>query len=203
MKTSGNYNRRSAPKVRDGKVQKKNRTLPTTWNGVVFDRESPRPGYRHVVSKADLKTFVTLLPDWESLFFGVERVLLSRGGAGYDGLYETFQREGTGIIELSAWSKDLWFECATDYFDEHSRIFEIIDLPFERKEEAVDVRFTVSKAKAFMLLHVFVHELGHHRDRMTTRNRKSTTRGEAYAEDYANRLAEEIYPKYFALFGRP
>ncbi len=48
---------------------------------------------------------------------------------------------------------------------------------------------------------VFLHELGHHHDRMTTRSRSQAARGERYAETYANRYAERIWDAYQAEFG--
>lgn len=46
----------------------------------------------------------------------------------------------------------------------------------------------------FQLLHVLPHELGHHRDRMTTRSRISAARGEPFAERYANEVFERLWP---------
>ena len=45
--------------------------------------------------------------------------------------------------------------------------------------------WTEGQARAFQLLHVFLHELGHHHDLITTRRQLRGGRGEAYAERYA------------------
>jgi hypothetical protein len=50
-------------------------------------------------------------------------------------------------------------------------------------------------------MHVLLHELGHHHDRMTTRSRNEAARGESYAETYANRYADRIWEAYEAEFG--
>ena len=48
---------------------------------------------------------------------------------------------------------------------------------------------------------IFLHELGHHHDRMTTRSRRGTARGEAYAENYALAYADRIWDGYVDAFG--
>ena len=58
------------------------------------------------------------------------------------------------------------------------------------------------QARAFQLVHVFVDELGHHHDRMTTHSKRATARGESYAEDYANRYTDRIWNHYLRTFGR-
>ncbi len=52
-----------------------------------------------------------------------------------------------------------------------------------------------------MLVHILVHVLGHHHDRMTTRSRKSTARGESFAERYAREHEDEILTRYRDAFG--
>jgi hypothetical protein len=54
------------------------------------------------------------------------------------------------------------------------------------------VKWTENTARAYQLLYMFLHELGHHHDRMTTRSRRATARGEPYAESYANRDTERV-----------
>ncbi len=56
-------NRKTNPKVKGGKVQKKNNQRLTPWKGFVVDRESPRKGFRHLVTKRELFDFIELLPD--------------------------------------------------------------------------------------------------------------------------------------------
>ena len=46
-----------------------------------------------------------------------------------------------------------------------------------------------------MLLDVLPHELGHHHDSLTTRS-KRVGRGEPYAEEYARRTLETVWPLY-------
>jgi hypothetical protein len=65
------------------------------------------------------------------------------------------------------------------------------------------VGFTEATAQAFLLVHVLVHELGHHHDRMTSPRQDNCTRGEPYAEDYALRHEDVIWPAYCRVFGPP
>ena len=58
-----------------------------------------------------------------------------------------------------------------------------------------------AQARAYTLLHVFLHELGHHHDRMTSKGQKSTKRGEPYAEAFALRHFHLLFQPYFRRFG--
>jgi hypothetical protein len=54
--------------------------------------------------------------------------------------------------------------------------------------------------QAFQLLHVLLHELGHHHDRMTSPGQRDITRGEGYAEAYARRYEQRIWSAYHRVF---
>jgi hypothetical protein len=71
-----------------------------------------------------------------------------------------------------------------------------------QEEEHTFVRcyFEEDSAKAWQLLHIFLHELGHHVDRITTKKQVEALRGEAFAEDFALRLAPQILPRYIEVF---
>ncbi len=196
------FNRKTNPKVKGGKVQKKNDHRKTPWRGFVVDRVSPAKGYRHLVTKREIFDFIELLPDWRELIHGIERIRLTSGSESTDATYTHFNREGTGLIELFAWQKDLVQEIPHQHFDAHRSIFERIELKFERKKEDVVCWFDEAKAKAFILVHIFTHELGHHHDRMNAK-RHTLSRGEDYAETFANRLEDGVWPKYVAKFGKP
>ncbi|MGB0579571.1 MAG: hypothetical protein ACPGVU_07715 [Limisphaerales bacterium] len=196
------FNRRTAPKVKDGKVQWKNRHRPTVHNGFVLDRESPRRGYRHVFSKQDLRDFIEIIPNWSRYSERLERIVLARNDDENDGLYDFYHREKTGAIFLHAWREDLWVEFNPDYFDDHQSIMETLGVAFDRGSDVVNCRLTEAQARAFMLLHVFMHELGHHYDRISQKN-GGTCRGEDYAERFANSRFNELFPAYVRVFGHP
>lgn len=195
------YNRRTALKVRDGQVQKKNRHIPTGHLGCVIDRESPGRGYRHVVCKRDLQDFIDIIPKWPALSERLERIVLVPAGDA-DGCHEFFHREETGAIYLHAWHEDLWVTWDNGYFDTHSEIFLRLGVSHDRHKDKVDCRFTDAQARAYMLLHVFMHELGHHWDRITQKHLNSK-RGEDFAERFANRHFDLLYPDYVRVFGDP
>lgn len=199
---AGTFNRRTATRVKDGRVQRKNRHRPTAHEGYVLDRESPGRGFRHVVTKRDVQAFIDLIPDWERFSERLERIVLASPSEGTDGHYEFFHREETGAIYLHAWQEDLWTELRVYYFNYHKDIFDRLGVSFERKEDCVTCRFTEAQARAFMLLHIFMHELGHHYDRIHQKH-LSSSKGEDYAERFATSRFDLLFPGYVRVFGHP
>jgi hypothetical protein len=198
------YQRRKvAPKVKDGVVQKKHNHVPTTTLGYVLDRQSPAKGYRHVLTKRDIRHFIDIIPDWDALAVGIESIVLTARGYGYEGRYEVFTREKTASLQIPAWKGALWTCCHEAYFHEHRAVFERIGLAFEETEDGFECRFTLAQARAFLLLHIFVHELGHHVDRMQTKQQEGSVRGEEFAEKYANEMLDRLWPAYLERFGDP
>ena len=88
-------------------------------------------------------------------------------------------------------------------FEKHNAIFEKIGLNYEERESGYFCRFSIAKAKAFMLLHIFLHELGHHLDRISTYNMRASRRGEPFADRYADQTCERIWGDYCRVFGAP
>jgi len=189
-------------KVVNGRTGGKNRHVPTSHKGYVIDRASPGRGYRHVVTKRDLQSFIDLIPDWASLSRRLERITLAEGNAFDDGYYAFYHREKTGAIALHAWDADLWMPLPIAYVSAHQTIFDQLGVSREAGNDRVVCRFTEAQARAFILLHVFLHELGHHWDRIHQRHRR-ITKGEPYAERFAHRRFEEMLPDYVRAFGDP
>jgi len=200
MRTS--FNRRTAMKVKDGRVQRKNRHRPTGHDGYVLDRESPGRGFRHVVSKRDVQAFIDIVPDWHRLSERLERIVLASPSDRCDGQYAFYHREETGAIFLHAWQDDLWTDLTTSYFDSHQQIYERLGVSCDRLKDCVRCRYTEAQARAFMLLHVFMHELGHHFDRIHQKHLGSS-KGEDYAERFATSRFEHLFPAYVRVFGHP
>ncbi len=76
--------------------------------------------------------------------------------------------------------------------DEHRWLLERLEVEIAGNE----VRWTEPQARAFQLLHILPHDSG-----ITTtasRRARSATcgRGEPYAEAYANRVLDEVWPAY-------
>ena len=195
------YNRKTDPKVIAGKTQKKNRWTPTDGRPFVgpteifVERRDPGKGYKHVVSRRQVTTFLGLLPDWEELSRGFHGVILDAGGKGCDGWHSR------GVVALCAWEEDLCVPIDNYFQKEHEAILGMLGVEAQFDEGDRVLNYTPRQATAFALMHVLLHELGHHHDRMTTRSRSQASRGEAYAERYANEYAPLIWERYQDVFG--
>ena len=195
--------RKTAPGVRDGRVRRKNNWDQTpdydiTPQARVFiDRQRPGTGYRHLLLKRDVERFIALLPDWDELSRGLNAIVLAPGSPRLLGYYRD------RVVSLCAWERALEGEWHSDFIDEHRLILALLDVPMGPAHEGPwrRCRFTEATARGFQLLHVLLHELGHHHDQMTTRARRHSCRGEGFAEDYANGAALRVFGDYVAAFG--
>jgi hypothetical protein len=202
--------RKTSPKVKDGRVVPKNRWSPTRaiaeafagravpdGPSLVVHREHPGRSYRHLVDEWDVRLFVALLDDWPDLSQQLRGVLLAAGDEHCQGWYSG------GVIGLAAWSRDLAQEWDKPFVDEHAVVLDRLDVPTEPcEQDSVLCRFDEASARGFLLMHVLLHELGHHRDRLDTRRRVDSPRGEPFAEAYANERAEALWPAYHRAFAR-
>ena len=68
-----------------------------------------------------------------------------------------------------------------------------------KNKERFDCLFTAESARAYQLLHVFLHELGHHHFRITAGRDKSCGT-EKYAGDYAFRMERRVWSQYCEAF---
>jgi hypothetical protein len=195
-------NRRTATRVKGGRALRKNNWAPARDDyfalpqaEIRLDRRSPGDGFRHLVTIAQLRRMIELLPDWEEAALGLNAIVLDEGG-GAMGWHEPT------VIAVCAWERELWWSDAYPAFvDEHREHLDFLEVERERVGDRLEVRWTEGQARAFQLLHILPHELGHHHDRMTTRSRRGTARGEPYAEAYANRAFETLWPAYAREFG--
>jgi len=194
-------NRKTAPKVKDGKVQKKNRhaLTPNYWNTrqnvLQSDIEDPGKGYKHFLKKRDIVQFLEILPHWEEIEVEFDAILLAQGG-GPDGWYLD------GVVGICAWDKSMTSFLNTDYFNDHKDLFERLHLKYEIKKDGVLCHFNEHQIKAYQLLHILLHEIGHHHDRINTKSKQRPANGEEYAESYAFKYEKIIWNKYFDTFGR-
>lgn len=194
-------NRKSAPKVKRGRVQKKNKWTPTPtyYNAEqplpVIDRRRPGEGYRHLLRRRDIEDFIALLPEWDELSKGLNAIVLAPGGDGM-GWHEP------GVVHVCAWEEELWWEETVPKFvDDHRDLFELLGVAVEKRGDRLVTKWTEGQARAFQLLHVLLHEFGHHHDRMTTRSQEKAARGEWFAEEYARRHETRIWDAYLRRFG--
>src|SRR5687768_8744149 len=94
--------RKTAPRVRQGKVQRKNRWTQTPdcftdRPEPIIERHKPGIGYRHILRKEEIRQFIGLLPDWPELSKGLNALVLGRGSSRCDGWYRP------GIVAVCAW----------------------------------------------------------------------------------------------------
>lgn len=192
-----------SPKVVDGTVRKKNRHAPTPtyWNTEqpipVIDKEDPGPGYKHFLTKKDVLDFIEIIPNWEELSSGLNGILLARGHPTADGRHNTRH----GVIEICAWDRGKWIEVFPDSYEEHKELLARLGVDCEKTNKYYICKFDEKSIRAFQLLHVFLHELGHHHDKMTTKKKRNCGRGEHYAEQYALKNESIIWDMYFEKYG--
>lgn len=195
--------RKTGTKVRNGKVTRKNRTdLSSHYSQVrqdetVIDRLRPGEGYKHFLTIADLRRFIEILPDWDELSRGLDAVILDEGGGAMGWHW-------AGIVAICAWERELTSEWDNDFVLEHSTVLDRLGVACEAMPNdptGTLCYFNEASIKGFQLMHILLHELGHHHDRMSTRSQHSSPRGERYAETYAMKYAEELWDGYFRVFG--
>jgi hypothetical protein len=189
--------RKTAMKVQGGRALKKNnwrRDRDDLWiprpGEVRVVREAPAPGSRHLVTVPQLRAFLERLPMWDEVAVGLRAVVLS-------GDDDAMGWHDTGVIGICGWERELWWEDTLSAFhDEHEWILDRLGVDRERAPDGEHwiVRWTEEQARDFQLLHILPHELGHHRDRMTTRATARAARGEPYAERYAREVFELLAP---------
>jgi hypothetical protein len=182
-------------------VSPKNRTAITEVHGYVIEKTPAGRGYMHVVSPKQLREFIEIIPDWQMLSRHLECITLG-GGSDNAGLYYPHERRRTGRIWLYAWEKNLWSEVCKDWLTDHRHILDAIGATYFIKLDSAICRLTVAQARAFSLLHVFMHEVGHHRDFLRRRG-YSLPNCEWVAEEFANNLFQTLLPRYVERFGDP
>lgn len=193
-------NRKVTPRVKNGKVQRKNRATetPTIWNTPQdmprIQRERAGPLHRHVLLKRDIEQFITVLPQWKELAVGLNAVFLAAGDDGADGWHRP------GVVAICAWPRKLWIETPECYYKEHRDIFDRLMVPCVKKDREWVCQFNENQVRAYQLLHIFLHELGHHHDRMTTKSKVRSSRGEGFAEKYARENERLIWDRYLRVF---
>lgn len=189
-------------KVRDGKVSRKNRTelsnhyMQLQQDELVIDRQRPGPGHKHYLTIADVKRFIAILPDWDSLSVGLDAVVLAEAS-------DCMGWCCPGVVAVCAWERELVGVWDTKFVDEHSLILDKLGVRYEKvrcDSQISHCYFDEASIKGFQLMHILLHELGHHHDRMTSHRQETIGRGEPYAEAYALEYAERLWDDYFKEF---
>jgi hypothetical protein len=162
--------------------------------GITLVRQRPGKGYRHLVRSEHLWRFVDLVPAWTELSEGLRCVALVRGDPVALGWYYG------GTIELCAWVREMVWRGV--YLEPHDlRLLDKLGVPCREATKGHDVEFDEHTARAYQLVRVFMHELGHHHDRMATRSQQEPSRGELFAERYSIEREDLLLARYFRAFG--
>jgi hypothetical protein len=186
--------RKTATRVRRGRVQHKNNHAWTPRRDEpLIIREAPARGYRHLLTVRDVEEFVALLPP--ALMEGIEHVVLSNDT-------DAFGWCCRGIVAVCAWPRELYQWWPVKWRDDHFASLQRYGVAMTLEYGGVFCDFSESQVRAFQLLRVLTHELGHHADLMATRTRRCAF-GEAFAERHAVTWEEKLWPTYVDRFGWP
>jgi len=148
-----------------------------------------------VLNISDIYRFLEILPDWNTLAVGLNAIVLAPGDYNADGYH------APGVVHLCAWEDGLWRETHWEYYEAHRDIFERLGVISDDLGDGFYLcKFDERAVRAYQLLHILLHELGHHHDRMTTRAQKRSCRGEKYAEEYARQYEAAIWQQYQKTF---
>jgi hypothetical protein len=190
---------RSTTDVVNGVVRPKNRWIETACDPAELriPREQAGRGWKHVLDRGDVERFIALIDDWAVVGAGIHTIRLAEGSFGF-GYY---RRSELAVRALPADRR-----VASCYLDQDAKdLLSLLDVPIERGE-CPDCRgnvetytFSLEQARAWQLLDVFLHELGHHHD-ATTNRRGSTVRGERFALRFAQERQRSMWPRYQRVF---
>jgi len=183
--------------------KKNNQTAsPSIWNNDLsefsFEKERPGRGFFHAISKPILLDFFALIPKWDEISVGLKGVRLVERQKGVDGWYHHDR-----VICICAWERELWRTVSDDFFLEHRQLLERLNVEYEQTDCGWLLKHTEETVRAYQLLHIFLHELGHHCDLMSTKRAKKPGRGEQFAEGWALEHERKIWEKYQNTFGVP
>ena len=82
------------------------------------------------------------------------------------------------------------------YYKDHQALFERLGVKATEKGNNFYCVFNEDQIKGYQLLHILLHELGHHVDRIKTKSKITAARGEQFAEDYAFKHEKIIWQAY-------
>src|SRR5262249_28607180 len=123
------FHRKTAPRVVDGRVQRKNRWRRepdyTRTHQVRIERSRPWPGYRHFVAPADVSAFLALLPNWPELAIGLQRVVLSNDTS-------CLGWHTPGTVAICAWEEWCTQLFEPEFYAEHAGLLERLHVPCRR-----------------------------------------------------------------------
>ena len=154
---------------------------------IEIERERSGRGWRHVVSRADVERFVELIDDWDELAEALSVIRLAAGAW-------TFGYSNPHAIAVRAFPRDMRvpmvrFDCFA------RRVLSLLEVPAVGR----CFHFQPDTARAWQLLDVFMHELGHHVD-MRSNAMMRARGGEYFAIRFAADRLVVLWPRYRRAF---
>ena len=202
-----NVSRTTTPRVKNGKVQRKNRTQNTELAGLLDNsrfnviRFKPDGPYFHPVRQPEVYRFVELIPDWTQISKGLSACVLNKDGddvqqgASYERSYHA--------IWIDPFPKSLSTIWSHAFFTAHKTFVERLGARVEFAESSsnITIHWTESQARAWQLLHLFLYELKVHAEYITLAKNRRFEHSNSVAEAYAFQTAEIIWDPYESEFG--
>lgn len=200
--------RREHPREKRGKRKPKpNKSDRLRWfpgpPGVFsVHRRSPGRQRYHPASPDDVRRFVQLIPGWQRVADDLDGVLLC--GPWSAEYYDTEGLYGQHGIVLFSWPKDprlsMWYAFTRHVPD----TIRYLGLKERKRDRSFQSLWTPAQARAYVLLFVLLHEIGHHVDWVMSRDvhrRRRAGRGEPFAEDWAAEYRHRMWDDYVSAFG--
>lgn len=160
-------------------------------------RQDPTAGHRHILTKSDVARFIRLIPDWDAASNGLRAIVLAGAREDCDGWY----REG--VLAICAWTSHMTWDLDIPWYQAHRGLFDRLGADIDIDRGEITCHWTESTVRAYLLLHVFLHELGHHVDRVASGAAGRFPGGEAWAERFAFEYESLVFERYVEEFGRP
>ena len=203
LRSSG---RKTTPKVKDGRVQKKNRTDESEYLALVDGRSftvikhRAKPGYRHVLQLPEVYRFVELIPNWTAVSKGLSALALDAYGS--DEQTETHYESGYRAIWMRPFPESMQTSWSRSFYERHEEFASRLGAEALADDgAAVTLSWTVAQAKAWQLLHLFLYDLSVHDQFMRSGHKPRTEHRNATAEEYALETASRILPTYEKALG--
>lgn len=129
-----NYGRtnkkKTTPKVKSGKVQRKNYRDVTIIrpDSLKIHVEAPSLGFQHFLTAENICEFIKIIPEWEMISKGLDEIVLAEEDPDEaDGFYDADERK----ISICAWQQQIQRYCTLGYFIKHAEIFKTLKIPCE------------------------------------------------------------------------
>jgi len=162
-------------------------------------RKPPGRQRYHPAGAEEIERFVGLIPSWEEISCDLDGVMLcapwQEEYPDTEGLY------GEHAIILFSWPRQPEERFRHSFTRQLPEVAGRLSLRERRKDRDYAVTWSPSQARAYVLLFVLLHEIGHHVDWLLCRRGRYARRGESFAEDWAADCRQRIWDCFLQAFG--